>query len=337
MKANTGRVILITGASSGIGRLTAHGFAREGASLVLAARQLAALEDAARECRALGARETVVVETDVAEPGDVDRLAARAVADFGRIDVWVNNAGVTALGRFEDTPPDVFRRVVETNLFGCVHGARAAMRIFRKQGRGVLINMSSMLGVVGEPYASAYVASKFAIRGFSESLRQEVLDAPGIRICTVLPAAMDTPIFRWAANYALRPAKAVAPVYDARRTARLVVRLSHRPRREAVAGGFGRLLMLGRRVWPSLTEHAIARATPGLQFARGNGERPPTAGNVFVPAPAGGHAVTGAWPRTRSGVLVLAGGAVLVAALLWRSARSADRTTPRPATRGRKA
>jgi NAD(P)-dependent dehydrogenase (short-subunit alcohol dehydrogenase family) len=123
------------------------------------------------------------------------------VERFGRIDVWVNNAGVILYGRFEDTPAEDFERVVRTNLLGQVHGARAALRQFRAQGRGVLINMGSVWGRVSSPQVSAYVASKHAVRAFSECLRQELRNDPGIEVATMLPQAADTPIFRHAGNY----------------------------------------------------------------------------------------------------------------------------------------
>ncbi len=132
-------VVVITGASSGIGRATALAFARRGATVVVAARREQALRGVATECEQLGGR-ALAVPTDVTDEAAVRSLARRAVESFGRVDVWVNNAAVGLFGRFEDTPLEAYRRVIETNLFGYIYGARAALPIFREQGSGVLIN-----------------------------------------------------------------------------------------------------------------------------------------------------------------------------------------------------
>ena len=293
MAAGPKPVVVITGASSGLGRATAHAFAAEGAAVVLVARSHEALTTVAAELNALGAAaDTYAI--DVGDAAAVQNAASQAVARFGRIDIWINCAAVLALGRFEEVPAEAFARVIETNVLGYANGARAALLQFRAQGgHGVLINVGSVLGGVTEPFASAYVTSKFAIRGLSAVLRQEVADTPGIRVCAVLPAALDTPIYQHAANYTRRTARALIPIYDPRRAAKRIVRLARSPKPEIVIGGFGRLLLWASKLTPRLLEKVIAKVAPGLQFT--DEPHTPSGGNLFGPAPSSQDAVTGGW------------------------------------------
>jgi NAD(P)-dependent dehydrogenase (short-subunit alcohol dehydrogenase family) len=286
-------VVLITGASSGIGRATALAFARRRARLVLAARNLEPLEAAAQECRGSGAS-ALVVSADVTDLEAVSALRERAVAAYGRVDIWVNCAAVLLFGRFEDITPASVQRLIDTNVLGCFNGSRAALTQFKAQGdQGVLINMGSLLGVVGEPYVSAYVASKFAIRGFTACLRQEVRDRPGIMVCAVLPPAIDTPIYQKAGNLFGREVRSIMPVYAAQRVANLVVRTAERPRREVTVGAFGMLLRIASRLAPILLERLVGRFGPMLQFE--SGTRPPTDGNLFTST--GRYAADDGWRR----------------------------------------
>src|SRR5437773_4760580 len=235
--------VVITGASSGIGRATAYAFAEKGALLTLAGRNECRLSEVARDCQRLGAK-VLTVPTDVTSEVAVQQLVQAAVENFRHLDVWVNNAAVTLFGRLEETPMEDFRRVIETNLLGYVHGARATLPYFRKQGGGVLINVASIAAKVGQPYTSAYVTSKHAVRALGMCLRQENANDKDIHICTVMPASIDTPIFQHAANYTGRAIRPIPPVYKAELVARTIVRLTVHPRREVVVGRSGRLLNL---------------------------------------------------------------------------------------------
>jgi short-subunit dehydrogenase len=167
------KVVVITGASSGFGRGTALKFAEAGASVVVAARRDDLLEGLAAECEACGGK-ALVVPTDVSIPDEVEELCNQALQTFGRIDVWVNNAGVGAIGRFDEVPLDVHLQLINTNLLGTISGSYFAMKHFRQQGAGVLINIASVIGKVPAPYYSSYAASKHGVVGLSAALRQEL-------------------------------------------------------------------------------------------------------------------------------------------------------------------
>ena len=276
-----GASVVLTGASSGIGRATAQGFARQGARLVLAARRKGLLEEVAEECRGLGA-EAVVVPTDVTDADAVRDLAERAIAAFGNIDVWVNNAGTGAVGRFEETPIEAHRRVIETNLLGPLYGAHAAMPVFRRQGFGVLINTVSVGAYAPAPYAAAYAASKFGLEGLLESLRAEAGDAPDIHICGVYPSFTDTPGIRHGANYTGHALEPESSFYDdPEDVAETIVALALKPRPRVTVGALAKLALLGHAVAPRLVER-IAGYGARRHFSR-TPPAPVSDGNLFEP------------------------------------------------------
>jgi short-subunit dehydrogenase len=278
-----GSVIVITGASSGIGRAAATAAAQQGANLVLAARQEDALRAVAAECERLGGH-ALAVPTDVVDESQVQQLAQRAIEHFGRIDVWVNNAAVLQFSKFLDAPPDEYRRVIETDLFGYIHGARAALRHFVDQGSGVLINVSSVVAYGAQPYTSAYVCSNHAIRGLANSLRMELqLDGfDDVHVCTIIAASIDTPFFRHPANYTGRAPKASNPIYSPDIVSDAILSLIKKPQREIILGGPGRKLVWQSFLTPRHYEKTVTRQVDQDHFQ----DRPAgaTSGNVFEPS-----------------------------------------------------
>ena len=275
-------VVVITGASSGIGHATALAFAGRGARLVLAARDVETLAPVATACRTAGAASTLVVPTDVTDAQAVERLCDAALGLHGHIDVWVNGVGVGAIGRFDETPLAAHRRVVEANLIGHLQGSHVALRHFRARGRGTLINLISVGGWIPAPYAAAYTASKFGLRGLSQALRAEVADLPMVHVCDVAPTFVDSPGLSHGANYTGSNIRVPIPLVDPRRVARAVLALVDRPRAVTwvgAAAGLGRLVQAIAPQWLGATLQRVTRW--GLQRAR---PATPSDGNLFAPS-----------------------------------------------------
>ncbi|WP_457661549.1 SDR family oxidoreductase [Sinorhizobium medicae] len=270
----SGKVVVITGASSGFGKGAARRFAREGCSLVLAARRGNLLDELARECRSLGAQ-ALAIEADVSDRETVARLASAALAEFGRIDIWVNNAGVGAIGPFEDIPLDDQAKVVETNLLGTLYGSFHAYRQFRQQGSGILINIASELGRETVPYYAAYTASKHGVIGLCDSLRQEVKQAgqENIHICAIMPTAHDTPFFDHVANYSGHEVRPPTPLHDPENVADAILTAARDPSNEDIVGWDGAIKIAAKRFLPGAADAVMARMMHKTSDGRPTGNK----------------------------------------------------------------
>ena len=289
----SGLAVVITGASSGIGRAAARMFAESGASVLAVARSSEGLDDLVRQTQ--GCRGTVIGSTlDVRDANSMEGLVPKAIQAFGRLDIWVNNAAVTSLAKFWEFPPEEIGRVIDTNVYGYINGTRAAINHFRSQGRGVLINNASLLARVPQPYVTPYVMSKHAIRGLTSSLRQEIEleKLPNIYICAVLPGPIDTPLFQHAGTRVGHPVKAMPPVYDVDKAAAAIVAVAAHPRRETFVGNAARMMAVQHFFAPRLTKRMLGFWTSRLHVQR-NASAPQSAGNLFDSLPP--YAESGGW------------------------------------------
>ncbi|MFI6780338.1 SDR family NAD(P)-dependent oxidoreductase [Micromonospora sp. NPDC050276] len=276
------RVVVIVGASSGIGRATARAFAERGDRLVLAARATTTLAEVRAECAGV---DVLTVPTDVTEADALEALAGAAIDRFGRIDVWVHTAAVMAYGRFDELPEQVFDQVVRTDLLGAASSVRVALRRFRVAGAGTVILTGSVLGHITAPYMSAYVASKWGLQGLVRTVQQELRDSPRIRLCLVNPGSVDTPVYQQAANYLGRIGRPPPPVASPQRVARAIVDCVDRPRREVSVGRLNVVLRAGFTVLPGFYDGLVGPLTRAM----GLSGRPVAAhdGSVFAPNPTG--------------------------------------------------
>jgi NAD(P)-dependent dehydrogenase (short-subunit alcohol dehydrogenase family) len=288
----TSQTVLITGASSGIGRATAVALAGRGARLVLVARGRAALEEAAEEARAAGAAAAVVCPADVLDEEAVRAAVTTAVDRFGRLDAVVHAAQVMAYGTIEEVPRKVFETVVETAVHGTANVARVVLPLFRQQEAGHLLIVNSLLGQVATPLMGSYIAAKWGQLGLIRVLQQETRDVPGISVSAVQPGGVDTPIYFQAASWTGSTGRPPPPVYSPQRVARTVVATLDRPRRMVQAGLFNPVITAAFRLVPGVYDYLVGPLLQRLAIA--DDDVPPTEGNVFESKPAG-NATEGHW------------------------------------------
>jgi short-subunit dehydrogenase len=259
LKPISEQVMVITGASSGIGLVTARMAARRGASIMLAARNERDLETTVRQIRGEGGRAAYAV-ADVAEQPEVEALAQSARREFGRIDTWVNNAGVGVYGTLSSIPLKDMRRQFDVNYWGVVHGCLAAVPHLRENG-GAIINVASALADRAVPLQGNYCATKHAVKAFTDALRMELNhEMIPISLSLVKPGSTDTPLFDKARSYMDKEPQPIPPVYRPETVAEAILTCAQRPVRDVFTNGMGKLLELSQKFSPGLTDRYMERS-----------------------------------------------------------------------------
>jgi NAD(P)-dependent dehydrogenase (short-subunit alcohol dehydrogenase family) len=258
MSSPTPQVVVVTGASAGVGRATARAFAREGASVGLIARGTERLEAAKSELQSLGAH-AAFVSADVADAGQVEAAAAQIESELGPIDVWVNNAMATVFAPVTDTTPEEFRRATDVTFLGSVWGTMAALRRMRPRDQGVIVQVGSALAYRGIPLQAAYCGSKHALQGFLESLRTELMhDGSNVRVTMVQLPALNTPQFTWGRAKLPRSPQPVPPIFQPEVAAKAVVWAARHPGRQVMVGWPTVKAIVGNAVAPGLADRILA-------------------------------------------------------------------------------
>jgi len=254
------QVVVVTGASAGVGRATVRELAREGASVALIARGEAGLEGARQDVERLGGR-ALAVPVDVADAGQVEAAAERIESELGPIDVWINNAMATILAPLSEITPDEFRRSTEVTYLGSVWGTMAALRRMRPRDRGTIVQVGSALAYRGIPLQAPYCGAKHALQGFLESLRAELLhEGANVHVTMVQLPALNTPQFTWARSRMPREPQPVPPIYQPEVAAKAIVWASRNPRRELMVAWPTVKAILGNAVAPGLADRYLARS-----------------------------------------------------------------------------
>ena len=294
--ADARRVVVITGASAGVGRATARRFAEEGAAVALLARGEERLEAAAAELREKGS-EALALPLDVTDDAAVESSAARVEEELGPIDVWVNNAMATVFAPVAELEPDEFRRVTEVTYLGSVWGTMAALRRMRPRDRGTILQVGSALAYRGIPLQSGYCGAKHALQGFLDSLRTELLhDGSNIRIGVVHLPALNTPQFTWGRTKMPCEAQPVPPIYQPEVAAEAIVWAASNPRRELWVGWPTVQAIVGDKLAPGLLDRYLARTAYDAQLLD-DPVSPDRPENLFEPV-AGEFAAHGRFDRT---------------------------------------
>jgi len=333
---DTDRVVVVTGASAGVGRASAVAFGREGRSVALLARGGTGLQAACEEVRAAGGR-ALAVEVDVSDAAAVEEAAERAERELGEIDVWVNVAFTSVFARFMDIEPEEYRRVTDVCYHGFVNGTRAALRRMLPRDRGAIVQVGSTLAHRGIPLQSAYCGSKHAIQGFHESLRTELLhDGSGVHVTMVQLPALNTPQFSWVRSRLPHRAQPVPPIYQPEVAARTIVWAADHPqRREYWCGETTAATLLVNAVAPGLLDRYLARTAVQSQQTDEPAD-PDRPDNLWEPLDGEGGRDYGshgafdsrswgrspqAWASRHHGAVVSATGLLVAVAALGRSAR----------------
>lgn len=283
-------VVVITGASAGVGRATVRRFARDRARIALIARGQDGLEAAKREVEGLGG-EALVLPCDVADADAVERAAAQVEERFGPIDIWINNAMASVFSPVRETPASEFRRVTEVTYLGVVHGTLAALRRMLPRDRGVIVQVGSALAYRGIPLQAPYCAAKHAVQGFMDSLRSELLhDGSHVRVTMVQLPALNTPQFDWVKSRLPRRAQPVPPIYQPEVAADAIAYAARHPRREFWVGLPTVIAIAGNQIAPGLADRYLARTGVDSQMTD-EPEDPSRPNNLWEPVPgdAGAH------------------------------------------------
>lgn len=258
MEERKRETVFVTGASAGVGRAVAREFAAHGANIGLYARDMRGEESARAEVESLGGR-ALILRGDVADWGRLDWCAGELEKEFGPIDVWVNNAMTTVFSPFVDITPDEFRRVTEVTYLGYVHGTLAALRRMKPRNRGSIVQVSSVLAYRSIPLQSAYCGAKHAIKGFTDSVRSELMhDKSKVRLSEVLLPAVNTPQFDWCLDKMGRQPQPIPPIYDPEAMAKGVYWAAHHARRELTIGLRSEAFIWGDKLFPGIGDRYLA-------------------------------------------------------------------------------